>query len=143
MKHIFFLVSVATLLSACTGSGPVSSPIAPSPPTSSAPTVPQPTYTLSGLISEATPSGSVPVEGVLVEELSCDAGYHVCSQVVHTAMTDLNGSYFLAGLSASQTHFLWVSKKGYRAEASPNCEGCFRSVTIDADTRLDIELVRQ
>jgi len=143
MKYIFLVVSVATLMSACTGGGPVSSPIAPSPSTSSAPPVPPPTYTLSGVVSEVTPSGRVPVEGATVEELACDAGYNVCSHVSHTATTDLNGFYRLSELSTNQTHFLWVFKTGYRADELPHCEGCFGSVTITADTKLDIDVVRQ
>jgi hypothetical protein len=132
MKQVFFLLSVATLMSACNGAVPASSPIAPSPSTPSAPAPSQPTYTLSGVISEVTPSGRVPVEGVLVEEVSCDPR---CTNFGQTATTDPKGFYRLSEFPASQARFLWLSKKGYRADEL--------SVTITTDTRLDIELVRQ
>jgi hypothetical protein len=131
MKQIFFLVSVATLMSACNGAVPVSSPIAPSPSSPSAPAPPQPTYTLSGVISEVTPSGRVPVEGVLVEEVLCNP---LCTNPVQTATTDPNGFYRLSEFPAGQARFLWLSKKGYRADEL--------SVTITTDTRLDLELLR-
>ena len=132
MKQIFFVVTVATLMSACNGTAPVSSPIAPSPSNPSVPAPSQPTYTLSGVITEATPNGRVPVEGVLVEEVECN---RQCAIAAQAATTDSKGFYRLSEFPASQARYLWVSKKGYRADEI--------SLTIATDTRLDIELVRQ
>ena len=134
MKHIFFLVSVAMLMSACNGAVPGSSPIAPSPSTPTAPAPSNATYTLSGVISEVTPSGRVPIEGVLVEVVSCDAHDRACAPV-QSATTDPNGSYRLPEFPASQARWVWLSKNGYRADEL--------SVTITTDTRLDVDLARQ
>ena len=54
---------------------------------------------------------------------------------VKTATTDATGLYRLSEFPAGQARYLWLSKKGYRADEI--------SVTIAADTRLDIELVRR
>jgi hypothetical protein len=134
MKQVLVLVSVI-LMSACNGAAPISNPIAPSPSTPSVPAVPLSTYTVSGVIFEVTPSGRVPVEGVLVEDVSCDPPHSSCSNVAQTATTDLNGFYRLSGLPTSQVHYLWLSKQGYRAGEE--------AATFSADTGLDIELVRQ
>ena len=129
MKQVFFVVTVATLLSACNGTAPASSLVAPSPSNPSVPAPSGQTYTLSGVISEVTPSGQVPVEGVLVEVI-CD-----CTSAVQAATTDATGVYRLSEFLGRQARYLWLSKKGYRADEI--------SVTITTDTRLDIELVRQ
>lgn len=103
-------------------------------------------HTLFGVISESGPSGRVPIEGVNVEELTCDAVRPGCSinRVVSTK-TDANGYYSLAGLYAGRDNFLWLTKPGFRIDVqlSPGCDFCYRSVTIDGDTRLDIELARE
>ena len=102
-------------------------------------------YSVSGVVFEITPSGRVPIDGVRVFEQPCDTIYHRCDgDLAQWATTDTNGFYRLS-LSGGQTHFFWVSKDGYRhdEQVAPTCDGCFRSLTIGADTRLDIELVRQ
>ena len=54
---------------------------------------------------------------------------------VQASTTDSNGFYSLSEFPGSQGRYLWVSKKGYRADEL--------SVTITTDTRLDLELQRQ
>jgi hypothetical protein len=135
MKHFFVVVSVAVLMSACNSGRLVSSPTGPSPTAPISPPAQPSTYAVSGVVFEVTPSGRVAVEGVLVEDVSCDPLHISCADVVQTATTDLNGFYRLSGLSGSQVHFLWLSKEGYRADE--------QSATFATDTRLDIELVRQ
>jgi hypothetical protein len=132
MKQIFFVLSLAALVSSCSGTTPVTSPIAPSLPTPSAPVSTQGTYTLSGVISEVTPGGRVPVAGVLVEEVLCDAA---CAKPSQTVTTDANGSYRMSEFPARQARWVWLSKKGYKADEF--------LVTVTEDTRLDIDLVKQ
>jgi hypothetical protein len=86
------------------------------------------TYTLSGVVSEMTPTGQVPLEGVEVEE-----NYH------HAAVrTDPNGFYSFAGypsgLGPSVGFSISFSSEGYQTAT-------FRP-TINGDTRLDVQLVR-
>ena len=135
MKHFLIVVSLAALMSACNSGRLVSSPTAPSPAAPIPPPAQPYTYTVSGVVFELTPTGRLPVEGALVEDVSCDPLHTSCSNVVQTATTDLNGFYRLSGLSGSQVHFLWLSKEGYRAGE--------QFATFVTDTRLDIELVRQ
>jgi len=91
------------------------------PPPSNGPVT---TYTLSGRVSELTPAGPIPVEGVRIEETTM----HLF------AMTDRGGFYDLAGLHASKSTFS-ASKKGYVIGLN--------TLTIKGNTRLDIQLTKQ
>lgn len=122
MKRLSVTVSLAILMWACGGCSRSSSPTSPSALT--APAAPRATYTLSGVVSEVTPTGPAPVEGARVEEWNL----HL------VATTDTNGFYSISGLYAGLTS-VWVSTEGY--------ETVRRDVTIDGDTRLDIQLVRR
>jgi hypothetical protein len=115
MKQLLALACLATLMPACHGGRPSSSPMAPS--------ASQVTYTVSGVVSALTPDGLKPVEGVRVEE----------SISRRSAMTDKNGFYLLAGLFAASNTFS-VSKFGYDTQSA--------NVTIHEDTRLDIRLTQ-
>jgi hypothetical protein len=89
-----------------------------------APSVPpasQVTYTVSGVVSALTPDGLKPVEGVRVEETISR----------RSAMTDRNGFYLLAGLSAASNTFS-ASKFGYDTARA--------DVTIHEDMGLDMRL---
>jgi hypothetical protein len=122
----------------------VTAPTAVVPPTPTPP--PTASYTLFGVISESGPNGRVPIEGVLVEEWSCDVAHGGCTiNRTVTAQTDANGYYSLPGLYPGKDNFLWLTKPGFRidVQTSPGCELCYRSVTITSDTRLDIELARE
>ena len=104
---------------------------------------------LSGFVSEVTPTGLVPVPGVSVY---CDA----CGEVGHSARTtDASGFYSFSGdiargggvwLSASFITPLIVTKEGYRdppgLPPGPVSQG-WREVTVRGDTQFDIELVRR
>ena len=85
--------------------------------------VPLTTFTLSGTVSEMTAAGPVPVPGVHVEN----------SNIHDAALTDEKG-FFSVRVHRGSIH-LYVAKPGYR-------DGT-RTVSIDGDTRLDIQLVRQ
>jgi hypothetical protein len=109
--------------------------------------------TIFGVVSETTPAGPVPIEGVTVY---CDS----CGTVGHTsAYTDANGYYSFSG-DLSQDGGVWVQegftnplivrKEGYddptglppRTWPGSPLLG-WREVTINGDTRFDIELVRR
>jgi hypothetical protein len=87
--------------------------------------VPRPILTLAGVVSEVTPTGLAPLEGVLVNE-----GYKD-----HFSMTDQNGFYSISELYPSLPLYAGFTKAGYQSE--------LRIVTINGDTRLDIQLVRR
>ena len=96
-------------------------------------------HTLSGVVSEVTPAGLVPVEGV---EVYCDA----CGEFGHTfAHTDTLGSYSFSLVYNGVTPLL-IRKEGY-AVVDPS--GTFpdgagrRNATVNGDTRFDIQLVRR
>lgn len=85
------------------------------------PTTPSGPYTLSGVVTQMTSSGKVPVRGVFVEET------HAHRQ----AFTDDNGRYRLVALPAGDTT---IQTSMLRFESAT------RSVTISGDTVVDIEL---
>jgi hypothetical protein len=93
------------------------------------------TYTLTGVVSEMTETGLVPVEGV---QLYCDG----CgSEFGHTFMyTDSNGFYSFSWLYPGYQTLL-VTKEGYGTPPRQP-DGIF-TMTVTGDTRLDIQLVRR
>jgi hypothetical protein len=141
--QIVLLVVIAQGLAGCGDSG---SPSAPSPVPQ--PARPTPVYafsevTLSGVVSEVTPTGQAPIEDASVYCETCEDG-HVY------AHTDRSGFYSFRGVwvSAGIPTVLWVGKAGYQDPPEqpilPGLPGSgWREVTIDGDTRLDIQLVRR
>lgn len=124
MNRLAIVVIAAALTWACDGSrSPTSPTTAPPAAPAAPPAVPAATYTLSGVVSEMTPAGPAPVEGVKVEE----------ARSFRSATTDANGFYSIAGVPAASTT-VSTSKWGYDARAA--------SVTIGGDTRVDIQIVR-
>ena len=82
-----------------------------------------PTYTLSGVVTELTTSGAVALADVLVE----DSNSH------RSMRTDGRGAYSL--LLGGGTANLYVAKEGYQTTGT--------TVSVSADTHLDIQLVRR
>jgi hypothetical protein len=142
-------------------SGPTSPSELPStlPSTSPAPALPRPSgpapigpsgVALFGTVSEQTPTGLRPLEGVL---LYCDA----CGEFGHTFLTtDANGSYRFSGDLAhgggiwlSDPISVLVQKAGYTVNGgvpinSPSYpEGFWVIVKMNGDTSLDIVLTRR
>lgn len=111
-------VGAFALVVASCGGSQSASPISPTP------LVPRPTFTLSGLVFAATPTGLVPVEGVVVEE----------ANLRQRATTDANGAYSISGLYA-MSNVVTASKIGYETDS--------RTLTISGDTRLDLRVVRR
>ena len=62
-----------------------------------------------------------------------------------TATTDKNGVYRFADLYPGKYNFIWVMKDGFAdpfpAHSPENSEGG-QAITIDGDSRLDIQLAR-
>ena len=82
------------------------------------------TPTLSGLVSEMTPHGPAPLEGVRISR-SLSTGWR-------EALTDKHGFYEMRGLQEG-TGTIEVGKPGYRTESRTG-------VSISGDTRMDFEL---
>ena len=112
-------------------------------------------YTLSGVVSEVTPTGLVPVEGVLLEESSCEdvaqsppffPGNACQAYISQTTKTDKRGLYSFSGLYSGQGNVVWAGKEGFEdpfpQHYPENSEGG-QAVTIDGNTRFDIQLVRR
>lgn len=121
-----------------------STPTTPTPiPT---PTAPVADGSIFGVISERTPTGSKPVAGAFLQHLSC--GLANCPAIIEReVITDKDGAFRIPDVYNGTLNFLWVFKDGYRA-AEPNepygsCDGCNRRVSVNGDTRLDIEVVRE
>jgi hypothetical protein len=84
------------------------------------------TFTLSGIVTEATATGPAPVEGVEVLRLY-GSGWQV-------GTTDRNGFYEIHGLYAARQEVTTI-KAGY--------ETARELVSVDGDTRFDIQIVRR
>jgi hypothetical protein len=84
------------------------------------------TFTLSGVVTEMTPSGPVPVEGAQV--------YRAIVGGWQGSMTDKDGFFAIRGLFNS-SRSVETSKSGYITDK--------RAVIVDGDTRLDVTLVPQ
>jgi hypothetical protein len=84
------------------------------------------TPALSGVVTEQTSRGRVPVEGAEVSRLMT-TGWQ-------SATTDADGLYRIPGLYDG-TASVHTGKKGYQDDE--------KAVTIHGDTRYDVELVRQ
>ena len=113
------------VLSACGGhSGPLSPTAIPSPPIPDPPRIPQGTFTVSGVVSEAVGGVTVPLEDVHVED----------SMRHYFVKTGGDGSYTIPDVAAGAAYF-YITKPGYRSQT--------RQFSLTADTRLDLQLVRQ
>jgi hypothetical protein len=103
-----------------------------------------PRYTLSGVISEFTPAGRVPIAGVVVEEYGNeDSGD---DYTFGSATTDADGRYSISGLVGGPEvlNTLWLTKAGYQIDqqTNPPCDNCYRTLTVTGDIQLDIQLER-
>lgn len=97
-----------------------------------------PTYTLSGVAFEITPTGQAPIEGVEVYCAACGPSGDVFS------LTDSSGRYLLSEVVPG-LHALLVSKAGF-ALVDPTrriVDYDEKDVTVEGDTRFDIQLVRR
>lgn len=110
-------------------------------------------YTLSGVVSEETPTGLVPLEGVQVSEYSCEDVSpappffsNSCPVLIYqTTTTDKRGSYSFSGLYSGKENSVTPTKDGFEdPRTDPNGpEGNGQAVTINGDSRLDLHLIRR
>ena len=113
------------VLSACGGhSGPLSPTAIPSAPIQTPPPIPQGPFTVSGVVSEMVGNLIVPLEGAHVED----------SMRHYYVKTGGDGSYTIRDVAAGAAYF-YVAKDGFRSQT--------RQFSLTADTRLDLQLVRQ
>jgi hypothetical protein len=147
------LVLIAQALTGCGAEdGRSSLPSAPSPvETLPPPVVPTPQRAvangvLSGVINEVTASGRIPLEGATVYLLTC--GTWNCPDAVdYTVKTDKDGRYRIAGVFNGELNFFWVRDELY-ALVNPMAPGtcpddCDRVITVNGDTKLNVDLVRR
>lgn len=113
----------------------------------------RPTFTLSGVVTEETPTGFAPVEGVQIHDWSCDPAFpgnrlpgpsDGCNYgLSHDTITDKDGRYSIQGVYASR-NLVCATKEGYRVNLPESeCDGYSASLTLDGDTQFDIQLVRR
>lgn len=117
------------------------------------------TFTLSGVVSEMTSTGPAPVEGVQIDDWSCDPAFPgnrprnpsdgCLYGLPHSATTDSNGRYSMSGVYATVANsatqnFVCATKAGYQGNMpGSECGGYSTTVTVDGDTRFAIQLVRR
>src|SRR6185436_11162625 len=78
-------------------------------------------YTLSGVVSEVTPTGLVPLEGMLVHQYSCEDvspsppffSDSCPVSIFQTTTTDTRGRYSFSGLYAGRKNSVGVSNDGF------------------------------
>ena len=114
-------------VTACGGDGSGTIPTA-TAPTSTPARTPTPargsTFALFGVVSEETANGVMPIEGVQVEEYDRH----------QFARTDANGFYRISAVSAGRIG-VGFDKEGYQSMRT--------SVTVNGDTRFDIQAIRR
>ena len=151
---VVLAVSLAPAFAGCESPGPMptaASPVVPVAPSSPAglagpPSNPFPMYapntTLSGIVSEVTSNGPVPLEGVRVY---CEP----CGEQTHTSTyTDAKGFYTFKGIW-NTTFAIRVSKDGYVDPPGMELNTIYpqgpgwRDVRIDGDTQFDTQLTRK
>jgi hypothetical protein len=141
LSQVIPVLFIAIGICGCRSSTVPTSPTAPGPSAIPAPPPgPQPTYTVSGVVFEVTPTGQLPVEDV---ELYCDS----CgSPSGHTfTSTDVNGTYSFSW-AQNGFHDLLVWKAGYDVinPRHPLADGtAVKRARVDGDTRFDIQIARR
>lgn len=145
------VVLIAQMLAGCgaeAGRTPVpTAPSSPTPPPSVV-TAPQtswgvfvPNVTLSGVVFEIVGDAEVPIEGAWVY---CE----LCGEETHSGVdTDKKGFYTFKGVW-DKTLPIFVSKEGYQDPRGPTNTGLpdgwvLRNVTVNGDTRFNIQLARK
>ena len=123
-------------------------PVSPSSPSPlpAPPPAPIGSGVLSGVVVETTSTGRTPVEGATIYIMTC--GISNCPDVKgYSVTTDAEGSYRIAGVYNGDLNYVWISKEGYQLinpMAPGTCpDNCDRTLTVNGETRLDVELARR
>ena len=142
------LAALAISLTACssdTPTGPTSRAAATTPPVTPTPAASTQTCVLFGVVTERTSSGSRPVAGLVLEELTC-AIRNCPDGITKKVTTAADGAYRIDGLYNGRLNFLWIeSTDGYVSAGlrpSDPCDFCDAIVTVNGETQLDLEVVR-
>ena len=126
MTRFLVFVSIAAMMTACSGKSTTLTPTAPAPiPDGGFVPAPSPgTFTLAGAVIEMTDEGPVPVAGARVE----------IADTNQAVDTDTDGFFSLGDLSAGYAS-ISVTKDGYRVWSS--------GMDLDGDAHMDITLERE
>jgi hypothetical protein len=108
---------------------------------------------LSGVVSEITSTGRVPLGGVRVDvsSMPCDErgtgclGFGFDIAIFQSVMTDKNGFYSVSGLYPGKNNSIWAAKAGFEDPYPPRPEAPEggQALSIDGNTSFDILLVRR
>jgi hypothetical protein len=134
---------VVTLTVAACGDGNGSIPTATAPSPTPAP---RSTFALFGVVSEVTANGNVPVEGVELQVMSCAPSVRLACGghgSILNVTTNAKGAYIADGVYPGQA-VVWVEKTGFQLPEGVKVDGeGAQTVTVNGDTRLDVQLVRR
>ena len=149
----FTLVGLSVLTYGCGNSDRLPTSPTITIPTPAAAPAPAPVSTLpdsvlSGVVFEVTSAGRRGLEGATVYLLTCGAGN--CPRELTAAYevkTDKGGAYRITGVYRGSLNFLWVRDEVFEL-VDPMPPGtcpdyCDRVVTINGETRLDVDLRRR
>ena len=135
------VVMTLTVAACGDGNGPVPAATAPTPTTA-----PRSTFALFGVASEMTPTGIVPVEGVMMQVMSCDPstrGGCGGNGLISNGTTNAQGAYIVDGVYPGAA-VVWVSKTGFHLPEGVKADGeGAQTVMVNGDTRFDVRLVRR
>jgi hypothetical protein len=103
---------------------------------------------LSGMVFEVTPAGRSALRDVTISLLTCGAAN--CPPgltAAYDVQTNEDGAYRIDGVYSGDLNFLWVQNDKY-VLVDPTAPGtcpdrCDRVVTVNGETRLDLNLVRR
>ena len=143
-------VGLTILMLGCDSS--VSTPVSPSTPAPAPGSSPTPpaggiaSSVLSGVVFEMTAMGRTPVVGATIHLETCSLSN--CPDIKgYDVKTDKDGRYRIAGVYDGTMNYLSARDAVYDmvgAMAPGTCpDGCDLIVTVNGETRLDIELVRR
>jgi len=158
MKQLLIAIASLALVAGCSGNTPLSKTVAPSPLPGTAPLTTS--YVVKGVVFTDTVTGILPLEGAQVqgprgapvttgtsewsEHRQCRCRVLCSNSQTAAVFTDASGRYLFPELFGRGDTLLLVRKDGYtvkNAIAVGNLEGA--TVTVNADTQFDIELIRR
>jgi len=135
------VVMTLTFVACGDGNGTIATVTAPTPTPA-----PRSTFAVFGVVSEVTANGIVPVEGVGIQVMSCDPSVRDgCggNGSILGVTTNGKGDYVVDGVYPGAA-VVWVEKPGFQLPEGVKVDGeGAQTVTVNGDTRLDVQLVRR